>query len=169
MKKITLVLVVIPFFLSCSSIKESVVDVASGQKIAGYDKDCKFRIGKTTKEEISPTDLASFEKDSVKFLFTEGTHGKMLGVGFSGNFSTSKGLKSGDPVEKALRIYGKPIAAELDYGKDEVNRIHWVFHGLFYKNFSVFTDSDLKTVIGISIGAGPNLSKRIVKKKKLPK
>ncbi|MCB0544199.1 MAG: hypothetical protein KDC70_11815, partial [Saprospiraceae bacterium] len=44
----------------------------------------------------------------------------------AGKYATSKGVKSGDPAQKALKIYGKPKARILDYSKDEEHRIHWV-------------------------------------------
>jgi hypothetical protein len=149
---------------SCSTIKESVVDTESGQKVSGYDRDCKLRIGETTKGEISQSDIASFKRDSLVFDFAQNARKEISAVSFSGKYATSKGLKSGDPAEKALKLYGKPKAMELDYGKDEEHRIHWVLHGLFYKKFSVFTDPSFKTVIGITIGKGPDMDKRFVKK-----
>ncbi|MCB9305948.1 MAG: hypothetical protein H6565_05085 [Lewinellaceae bacterium] len=82
----------------------------------------------------------------------------------AGKYATSKGVKSGDPAQKALKIYGKPKARILDYSKDEEHRIHWVFYGLFYESLAIFTDSAFTTVIGITVGEGLDLKRRHIKK-----
>lgn len=150
---------------SCSNIKESVIDTQTGEKVAGYDKDCDFRIGKTTKKEIHENRLSQFKKDSLTFGFADASEeGLLVSIGAAGKYATSKGVKSGDSAQKALKIYGKPKAMILDYGKDEEHRIHWVFHGLFYKNLAIFTDSSLTNVIGFTVGEGLDLNKRYIKK-----
>ena len=145
--------------------KESVIDTQTGEKVAGYNKDCDFCIGKTKRKEIHEDQLGQFKKDSLTFEFTDNPEeGLLVSIGAAGKYAASKGVKSGDPAQKALKIYGKPKAMILDYGKDEEHRIHWVFYGLFYENLAIFTDSAFTNVIGFTVGEGLDLKRRYIKK-----
>lgn len=159
---------------SCSTIKESVIDTDTSLKIAGYGKDCLFRIGETERSEIPEVQLEKLKKDSLTFLFADDPKkgkqkGKIISIGIGGKYATSKGITSGDSVQKALKAYGKPKAMIFDFGKDEEHRIHWIFHGLFYDNLAIFTDSSFTTIIGIVVGKQKefdvDLNKRYIKKR----
>lgn len=169
MKQITLLLIGILQCWSCSSIRESVIDLKTGEKVAGYDKNCNFQIGKTKRSEISEERLGQLKKDNLTFRFADdpkkgAQKGQMISVAANGKYATSKGLRAGDSVQKALKIYGKPKAKILDYGRDEGHHIHWVLHGLFYKDFAIFTDTSFTTILGFTIGEELNLDKRFIKK-----
>ena len=110
--------------------------------------------------------------DDLEFLFADDLEkgaqkGKIVVVGVGGKYATSKGIRTGDSVQKALKIYGKPKAMILDYGKDD--HIHWIFHGLFYKNLTFLTDPSFTTIIAIVVGKQKefdvDLNKRYIKKR----
>lgn len=169
MKQITLLLLGVLLCWSCSSIRESVIDEKTGEKIVGYDKNCNFQIGKTKRDEISEERLGQLKKDNLTFRFAddpkEGVQkGQIVSVAASGKYATVKGLRAGDSVQKALKIYGEPKAKILDYGKDEDHRIHWVLHGLFYKDFAIFTDASFTNILGFTIGEELNLDKKYIRK-----
>jgi hypothetical protein len=167
------IIIVIMVFGSCSGIKESVVDINTGKKVAGYSQDCNYQLGKTKRSDLSIAEWEKLQKDGLGFGFSNNYAQKspddyLTGVGFNGHYSTSKGVKVNDPAQKALATYGKPKAMILDYGKNEESHIHWVYHGLFYKNLTFLTDSSFNTILGIVVGYesmfDPSLNKKYIKK-----
>lgn len=136
----------------CMAIKESFVNPETGEKIAGYDNDCVFQIGKTDREEVGADN-----KMGVALTFEDSINqkipvGKLVAVGAYPSVVTKKGLKVGDPVSKARLIYGKPKAKIIDYGMDANGYVWWIFHGLFYGNFTILTDESYDKVLEIIIG-----------------
>lgn len=170
MKQLVIFSMLILSFLSCSTIKESVIDSETGVKIAGYDKDCIFRIGKTKREDISEDQIEYYKKDSLLFGFSIKPQNApqqciMISAGASGKYATTKGIKSGDSIEKALKVYGKPKARVIDYGKDEKHGIHWVYYGLFYENLSFVTiDESSSIIIGFAVTKGFGFEKKYIRR-----
>jgi hypothetical protein len=156
-------------FASCISNRESIIDTRTGQKIAGYSKNCKYRIGKTEKTDIAESDILKLKSEELEFKFKQDTKtgtqtGEIISIAAAGKFATQKGIKSGDSIEKVLKIYGEPKARVLDYGIDEQHGIHFEISGIFYENLTFFTDSTLKYITGFTIGNEFNLNKKYVKK-----
>jgi hypothetical protein len=155
---------------SCSGIKESIIDPETGAKIAGFDKNCLYHIGKTKRGDLSNEQVEFYKKDSLLFSFSMEPQNApqecvMISAGASGKYVTTKGIKSGDPIEKILKTYGKPKARVVDYGKDEKHGIHWVYYGLFYENLSFFTtDESSPRIIGFSVTKGFGFEKKYIKK-----
>ncbi len=155
---------------SCSGIKESIINSENNTKIAGYDEDCLFRIGKTKMADITEERIAYYKKDSLLFGFSmepqnAPQQGILISVGGSGKYATTKGIKSGDSIENVLKIYGQPKARVIDYGKDEKHGVHWVYYGLFYENLSFFTTDESSTVIiGFSVTKGFGFDKKYIKR-----
>ncbi|MFN0035905.1 MAG: hypothetical protein ACKVUS_12650 [Saprospiraceae bacterium] len=167
MKFYTILLAIIFSYYSCSSTKETIVNSLTGEKAVGYDKDCLYRIGKTPKNEIPQEVIDSYKRDSLYLVFNYASFGqesdRLLSAWAGGKFVTSKGIKPGDKVEQALNIYGKPKATRLEYWKDEQHRIKWEFHGLFYQNLALITDSTFTTILGISVGNQFETDKKYIK------
>jgi hypothetical protein len=163
-----------PFFLiimcciSCSPIKESFIDLETGQKIAGYDKDCMYSIGRTNKSDIGNDEIDKM-KHKLYFFFADDERqaiplGKLVAVSGSPNMVTQKGIKAGDSVEKALKAYGKPKARVIDYGMDANGYVWWIFHGLFYENLTIVTDESYDKVLGVTIGRRKEFDIKLQKK-----
>ena len=154
-------------FYSCFPINEIIIDTETGSKIAGHDKNCVFRIGKTKRSEIPEEQIIQL-KSTLSFRFADDSQkgaqqGKIVSVGFAGRYATSSGIKAGDPVQKAIKAYGKPKAMILDYGED--HNVHWILYGLFYENLAFVTDSAFTTIKGGVIGKEFDLSKKYIKKR----
>jgi hypothetical protein len=172
--KSLLVFFLIFIFFSCSSTKESVIDLRNSQIIAGFHKDAKYRIGITRKVDVPVDEFNLFKEDSLGLSFeddsTDISHNPRLAfVSFSSsNYSTTKGITKGDSPQKAERIYGKPLATEINYWEDHQHNIGYVYYGLFYKNMTFITDRDHKKIKIIVVGNykefDPVLNKKYIKK-----
>ncbi len=160
-------LIFIIFCGACSSSKEFIIDIKTGEKIVGYSSDCKYQIGKTKKSDISEYFFKQMEKDSLSIylVFNYASNNKesetlLAGWGNS-RYITSKGLKPGDNMEKAIKLYGEPIATDLLYWEDRQNHIKWRFEGLFYSNMAVLIDTSKNNVVrGVSVGNQFELDKK---------
>jgi hypothetical protein len=155
---------------SCNSHREYIQDSITHEKIVGYGKKCKYRIGHTTPTDISEAEISRLMTEKLEFKFKESStsekkDGSILFAVEWGSLTTRKGIKTGDSVEKALKAYGKPKARLIDYGYDEQHRIHFEMPpGLFYKNLTFFVDSTETTIMGICLGPQFDLSKKYIKK-----
>ena len=166
MKFVLLFALLFMFCYSCSSGKDTIIDSETGAKTVGYSRDCRFQIGKTPKKQLSVEQLKICEKDSLYLVFQYASFGqksdKLVAGWAGGKYVTSKGVRTGDSVEKAQNIYGKPKATILEYWKD--GNIHWMFHGLFYPNLVVLTDSSFTKVLGVAVGEQFPLDEKYIKK-----
>ena len=93
---------------------------------------------------------------------------KIMSVGFFGKYATSKGLKVGDSVQKAIDLYGMPKATVMEFGRDEKAKIYLVIPGLFYDNITIHTDSLFTTVLAVGIGAVYDMDEKYIKDKAIP-
>lgn len=166
-----IIFAIIIFNVACSPLKEYIIDTQTGEKVVGYTADCKYRIGKTKKADFPQIFWDQIIKDSSSIQLSFNyvsyyTESKTLLSGGSANsrFSTSRGLKPGDSIEKALKLYGKPVATDLLYWEDKQHRIRWSFEGLFYKNMAFGIDKNKKIVIGISVGNEFEVNKKYRRK-----
>ncbi len=157
------------FLFSACSVNERIIDSETGIVVAGYCKNCEFPIGSHPKNGLTAEQIKQYKKDGLMFSFanppSEGIQkSKILAVGFTSKYRTSKGLEIGDSKLKALQLYGKPRATFLDYGRDEQHRIYFTYQGLFYKKMSIITDRADTIVTSINIGPGVKKdNKHIVK------
>jgi len=167
MRPYTFLLFIILGVCGCISPKETIINAQNGEKIAGYNKKCLYQIGETSKDKIPKEKIDSLEREGLYLVFNYTSFGqesdKLLGVWVGGNYITSKGVKPGDKVQKALNIYGKPKATRLEYWRDEQHRIKWEFYGLFYENLALITDSTLTTILGVSVGHQFETDKKYIK------
>ena len=150
--------------VSCA-VRESIVETETGNLIAGYDKKCAYVIGKTSKSEIGPQRINDLKQDGLNFRFAfnetgSEQNGAIVSVSVNGNFETTKGLRVGDPVEKALQLYGKPRAREVDYGRDWP--VHYTLNGLFYRDLLILTDSSGAIVSGMAVGPVLDLRRKYI-------
>jgi len=141
---------------ACFPIKESFIDIGTGEKIAGYDKDCKFQIGKTDITELDSSQIESL-KDKIYVVFADDKNlsvppGKLMAVSGGPLVVTKRGIKAGDSPAKALKVYGKPKAKAIDWGMDANGYVWWIYYGFFYKNMAIITDDKYETILGIDIG-----------------
>jgi hypothetical protein len=75
MNKTVLIFLLLATLSACGPIKESFVDVCTGEKIAGYDKTCKWRIRKTQRREVTAEAIQEQKKPvgvSVFYLAGKG-------------------------------------------------------------------------------------------------
>ena len=167
MKLFTILLVIIFSCYSCFSTKETIINSITGQKMAGYNDDCLYKIGKTPRNEIPQEVIDAYNKDSLYLVFKYASFGqesdKLLSVWAAGKYMTCQGVKPGDNVEKALSIYGKPKATKLEFWRDEQHGIKWEFEGLFYENLALITDSTFTTIRGVSVGRQFETDKKYIK------
>ena len=142
----------------------------TGEKIVGYGADCKYQIGKTSKNALPQTFLDQMGKDSLSIYLifqyaSNSRESETLLAGWTNDkYVTSRGLKSGDSVEKALKLYGKPVATDLLYWEDKEHRIRWSFEGLFYPNMAILIDTSNNIVRGVSVGNQFEVDKKFRKK-----
>ena len=166
MLRLSLIVLYFLFCDACASSKDTIIDAETGLKIVGYSRDCRFQIGKTKKEDVSAEQLKIYEKDSLYLVFQYASFGqksdKLVAGWAGGKYVTSKGVRAGDSVEKAQSMYGKPTATVLEYWQD--GNIHWMFHGLFYPDLAVLTDSSFTKVLGVAVGEQFPLDKKYIKK-----
>lgn len=161
---------------SCLGTRESIIDRQTGEKIAGYHKPARYQIGKTQRNEYPDDYWNQLKKDSLQVVFEYYVFSpkkpmpadKIMSVGFLGKYATSKGLKVGDSVQKAIDLYGMPKATVLEFGRDEKAGIYWAIHGLFYDNITIHTDSLFTTVLAVGIGAVYDMDEKYIKDKAIP-
>ncbi len=121
-------LFIICVFFSCSSVKESIINTETGEKIIGFSHSCRYQIGKTKKSELTDDELFQMRQDSLYLIFQDfafnfESETLIAGAGM-GKYGTAKGpLKQGDPMEKAIALYGTPIATDIEYWRDEEHGI----------------------------------------------
>ncbi len=167
MKLYTFLLSIILGCYGCISPRETIINAQNGEKIVGYRKQCLYQIGAIRKDEIPQEKIDALIKDSLHLVFNYisfgQAHDKLLGVWVGGKYITSKGIKPGDTVQKALNIYGVPKASRLEYWRDEKHKIKWEFHGLFYENLALITDSTFSTILGVSVGNHFETDKKYIK------
>ena len=158
--KISLGLILFSFIagISCSPVRETLVDANTGARIAGFDKKCLYRIGKTYKQDLGEDKINNLQADGLHFLFEKvqpsgNREGVLIGVSSSsGKYQTRKGIKVGDSIKKAKEIYGGPKVDHIDFGKDENARFNFIFYGLFYEHLTFMTKSkEEDKIIGIGI------------------
>jgi hypothetical protein len=166
-------LFIFPLFLlfNACSIRESIIDTDRGIKIVGYDKDCVYQIGKTQKNSLPQTFLDQMGKDSLSIYLifqyaSNSRESETLIAGWTNDkYVTSRGLKSGDSMEKALKLYGKPVATDLLYWEDKEHRIRWSFEGLFYPNMAILIDTSKNNMVrGVSVGNQFEVDKKFRRK-----
>jgi hypothetical protein len=68
---------------------------------------------------------------------------------------TTRGIKVGDPLDKAEKAYGKPWARIADMGINPASGDRILFYGLFYDNLIFLTDASFQKVQAIVIGTIP--------------
>lgn len=127
---------------SCSSIKETFVDVQTGQKIAGYDKECPLRIGKTAKKDVSYAQIEMYESNGLYLMFlpnTESGHQDSLLLGVStgsSRYQTLKGIKVGGDLDKAAHLYGIPKFKIIGQEAGKNDSVEIAIFGLFYNGLT---------------------------------
>ena len=160
---------------SCLGTRESIIDRQTGEKIAGYHKPARYQIGKTQRNEYPDDYWNQLKKDSLRVMFDFAFPSKkpmpadkIMSVGFFGKYATSKGLKVGDSVQKAINLYGMPKATVMEFGRDEKAKIYLVIPGLFYDNITIHTDSLFTTVLAVGIGTVYDMDEKYIKDKAIP-
>lgn len=159
MNKTALIFLLLVVLSACGPVKESFVDVCTGEKIAGYDKTCKWRIGQTQRHEVTTEEMQE-QKDRLVFHFSK-WRGKALPtnllIAVVGNeeMITTRGIKVGDPLDKVEEIYGKPWSRLADLGNAPGSDERILFYGLFYDNLIFLTDASFQKVQAIVIGNIP--------------
>ena len=146
------------FLSACTGPRETIINAETKEKIIGYSADCKYQIGKTRKSEVSDELMKKLNADSLYLGFNDAAfniaHETLLGGGGTGKYISSKGLKGGDSLAKALRLYGKPIATDIEYWSDEQHRIKWSFEGLFYKDMVILIDTSKGNTVRDGVWVG---------------
>lgn len=158
-------------FSSCIGVKETIIDVETKEKMIGFSPDCKYQIGKTKKSEYSDELIKELGEDSIYLDFRGAAFGflgfeseTLVSGSGAGKYMSSRGLKRGDSLEKALKLYGKPIATDVEYWRDMEHNIIWGCEGLFYENIAILIDTTTNTVKSISIGRAFPIDKKYRRK-----
>jgi hypothetical protein len=152
---------------SCKSTYPYMVDMQTGEKIIGYTKDCKYRIGHMPR--ISKDSLAKLRvDDSLVLAFSYASLLRpesevLLGGGGGGRYQLNSGLKEGDSLNLAIKLYGQPVARKLFYWGD--NSIKWEYTGLFYPHLAIITRPSESVIFGISVGEQFELDEKYIKDK----
>lgn len=159
MNKTALIFLLLATLTACGPVKESFVDVCTGEKIAGYDKACKWRIGKTQRQEVSKKEIQE-QKGRLDFLFSryrdqETPTNRLIAVFGNEEMITTRGIKVGDPLDKVEEVYGKPWSRLVDMGNAPGSDERILFYGLFYDNLIFMTDASFQKVQAIVIGTIP--------------
>jgi len=131
---------------ACGPVKESFVDVCTGEKIAGYDKTCKWRIGKTRRRDFS-TDEAERLKAQMGFVFSlrdnrESLTNRLLAVFGNSGVATTLGIQVGDPLHKVETMYGKAYCCSIELVSVPGSSEQEVLNGLFYKDKNLYFVAD---------------------------
>jgi len=132
------------FLTSCSKkIREVIVDTNSGEIVGGYTSNGTFNLNdKPRKSEMKEFDAAVWREKGIAAFFSYDSLEVLTGLEIrkTQNFSTSKGLKVGDNIQIAKKMYGKP------WKEREVNIIigdesYYLCDAWFYRGLSVCYDT----------------------------
>ena len=134
--------------------------------MAGYSMDCLYQIGKTPKSLFTKAQLDSLENEGLLLVFNyakdNSESDKLVGAWGTKKYGPSQKVFRGDPMEKAVKVYGKPKATFVRYWKDEKHGIDWAAEGLFYNDLTVLPDSSKTRVGGIVVGKMFSVSKAYI-------
>lgn len=134
------------------------IDVCTGEKIAGYDKACQWRIGKTKRQEMVDEMVPGEPRLSFFFSIWRGQElptNRLMAVFGGEEMRTTRGIEVGDPLSKVEKVYGKPLSRAVCIGIYPGTDEPIIFRGLFYDNLFFLSDRTEKKVGAIMIGSIP--------------
>ncbi|MDO8366457.1 MAG: hypothetical protein Q7T20_06645 [Saprospiraceae bacterium] len=157
--KLTTFLSIVLFFIfeSCTpKIRETIVDVKSGEIIGGYTKQGYFPLSKgLRKEDFKNIDENDWRKRGLSLFFNYDETQMLRGIEIekTQEFMTKRGLKPGDSIEKARKIYGKPWKkSEINYEIGGEN--YFLCNAWLYKGLTIYYESSGQIN---AIGVGKNI------------
>lgn len=157
-KAILATILLVIAFASCSPvIKETIVDTKSGEIVGGYTDKGYFPLTKgLRKKDISETEMTQWRAKGLGLLYTydEKQLLRAIEIEKAPDLMTAKGLKTGDSMEKAKKLYGKPLK-EREVNYDIGGKTYFICEASFYRGLSIYYDREGKI---ITIGVGKNLT-----------
>ena len=154
MKVIIASILLIGSFASCSPIiKETIVDTTTGGIVGGYTDKGYFPLTKgLRKKDISETEIIQWRAKGLGLLYTYDEKQLLCAIEIekSPYLMTAKGLKTGDSLEKAKKLYGKPLKQkEINYNIG--GKSYFICEAYLYRGLSVYYDTSGQ-IITISVG-----------------
>ncbi len=140
---------------SCStSVKEIIVDAQSGEIVGGYTNKGHFSlIYGQRKKDMSEIETKNWREKGINLIYTPDTIATLCTIIVKDTemYTTMKGLKNGDNIEKARKIYGKPLQdKKINY--DIGGHIYYIGSGLFYKGLTIYYNEADGKIISIQVG-----------------
>ncbi len=152
-----IIFISILFIIACAAcspvIKETIVDAKSGEIVGGYTDKGYFPLTKgLRKKDISETETTQWRAKGVGLLYTydEEQLLRAIEIEKAPDLMTAKGLKTGDSMEKAKKLYGKPLK-ERDVNYDIGGKTYFICEASFYRGLSIYYDREGKIIV-ISVG-----------------